>query len=96
MSKHQQIFESNQALNTLFLILQGSRIGVLLEKGSFFMANLAKHIFHNFFDVFFSRFVNIHARNTIIIDDMQYKSMFNDVCSAIFLKSFDDSYIDGK
>jgi hypothetical protein len=60
------------------------------------VANLAKHVFHKFFDVFFSRFVDTHARNTLLIDDMPYKSMYNDSCSAIFLKSFDDFYIDAK
>ncbi len=54
------------------------------------MANLAKHVFYNFLDVFFSKFVNIHAKDALPIDDLPYKSMFNDSCSAIFFKSFDD------
>jgi hypothetical protein len=35
------------------------------------------------------------ARNTLLIDGMPYKSMFNDSCSAIPLESFEKSPTNG-
>jgi hypothetical protein len=32
----------------------------------------------------------IHTNNTLLIDDMTYKSMFNALYSAIFWESFDN------
>jgi len=45
--------------------------------------------------VFFSRFPNTHARNTLLIDDAPYKSLLNDSCNAIFLESFEGSHNHG-
>jgi hypothetical protein len=45
--------------------------------------------------VLFSRFLDTHARKTLLIDDMPYKSLFNDSCSAIFLESFEGSHNHG-
>jgi hypothetical protein len=35
-------------------------------------------------------FLYIHVSNMLLVDDMPYKSMFNDSYSAIFVESFDD------
>ncbi len=43
-----------------------------------------KLILHNNLDVFFFAYPYIHANNTLLIDDMPYKSMFNGPYSAIF------------
>jgi hypothetical protein len=49
-----------------------------------------KPIFLKNFDVFFSMYPYIHTNNTLLIDDMTYKSMFNALYSAIFWESFDN------
>ncbi len=48
-----------------------------------------KLIFHNNLDIFFYVYLYIHVGNTMFIDNMPYKSMFNGPYSAIFLESFD-------
>jgi len=39
-------------------------------------------IFHKNLDVFFSNFPNIHGGNTLVIDNMPHKSMFNNLYTA--------------
>jgi hypothetical protein len=48
-----------------------------------------KPIFHKNLDVFFIMFRYIHASNTLLVDDTQYKNMFNDLYNAMFLEYFD-------
>jgi hypothetical protein len=48
------------------------------------VVNLEKPIFHKNLDVFFSRFPDTHAKNTLLVDDTPYKSMFNDLCNIYF------------
>jgi len=43
-----------------------------------------KPIFHKNFDVFFLRFPDTHVRNTLFVNDTQYKSMLNDSCNIYF------------
>jgi len=49
-----------------------------------------KSIFHKNFDLFFSMYPYIHTNNTLLIDDMPYKSMFNGPYNTIFWESFDN------
>jgi hypothetical protein len=56
------------------------------EKYFFLLGHLEKPILHKNLDVFFSKSPNTHVGNTLLIDDTPYKSVFNDLCSAIFLE----------
>jgi hypothetical protein len=47
-------------------------------------------IFHKNLDVFFFNFPNIHGGNTLVIDNMPHKSMFNGLYNAIFFELFDN------
>jgi len=47
-----------------------------------------KPVFHKNLDIFFSTFPYIHTSNMLFIDDAPYKTMFNNLYSAIFFKSF--------
>jgi hypothetical protein len=68
----------------------------LCPKNDHFLAtNLEKLVFHKNLNVFFLRFLDTHVGNILLIDDMPYKSIFNDSCSAIFLESFESSHRDG-
>ncbi len=49
-----------------------------------------KLIFHKNLYIFFFTFPYTHTCNTLFIDDMPYKNMFNDPYSASFLESFDN------
>jgi hypothetical protein len=49
-----------------------------------------KSIFHKDLDILFSTYFYTHVGNTLLIDDMPYKSMFNGPYNAIFLESFDN------
>jgi hypothetical protein len=55
----------------------------------FLSTNLKKPIFHKNFDVFFNKHLGIHLGNTLLINEMLYKNVFNESFNAIFLKSFD-------
>jgi len=48
-----------------------------------------KPIFHKNLDVFLFIYLYTHIGNTLFVDNMPYKNMFNDSYSAIFLESFD-------
>ncbi len=52
--------------------------------------NINKLIFHKNFNFFFSKHLDTHVGNTLLLDDTFYKSMFNEPFSAIFLESFDN------
>jgi hypothetical protein len=66
------------------------------QKNDHFLAiYLEKPIFHENLDVFFLRFSDMHARNTLLIDDMPYKYIFNDSYYVIFLELFEGSRSDG-
>jgi hypothetical protein len=66
------------------------------QKNDHFLAIYPKKpIFHENLDVFFSRFSNVHAKNTLLVDDVPYKSIFNDSYCVIFLELFEDSCSDG-
>jgi len=54
----------------------------------FLLDKLDKSIFHKNLNVIFSTFPYTHAGNTLLIDDVPYKIMFNSSYSAIFLESF--------
>jgi hypothetical protein len=45
--------------------------------------------------IIFSRFLDTHARNILLVDDTPSKSIFDDSCSVIFLESFEGSHNDG-
>jgi hypothetical protein len=51
--------------------------------------NLDKAIFHKNLDILFSPYPYTHAGNTLLVNNMPYKNMFNGPYSAIFLDSFD-------
>jgi hypothetical protein len=61
-----------------------------MQKLHFLLDKPNKPIFHKNLDIFFSMFPYIHANSTLLIDDAPYKSMFNNLYSAIFFKSFDN------
>lgn len=58
----------------------------------FLPTNLEKPIFHKNLYVFFLRFLDVHARNTLLIDDTPYKSLFNYSRNVIFFESFEGSH----
>jgi hypothetical protein len=59
-------------------------------RNSHFLPNeLDKPIFHKNLDVFFSLYLYTHVGNTLLVDDMPYKNMFNGPYDVIFLDSFD-------
>jgi hypothetical protein len=47
-----------------------------------------KPIFHKNLDVFIYKFPYTHDDNTLLIDNMPYKNMFNNMYNVIFLESF--------
>jgi len=49
-----------------------------------------KPIFHKNLDIFFFTYSYIHTSNTLLVEDMPYKCMFNNLYNAIFLESFDN------
>jgi hypothetical protein len=66
------------------------------QKNDHFLAIFPKKpIFYENLDVFFSRFLDMHARNTFLVDDITYKSIFNDFYCVIFLELFEGSRSDG-
>ncbi len=52
------------------------------------MEKLDKPILHKNLKDFFHFFPSTTFENTLLVDDMLHKSMFNPPCSAIFLKTF--------
>jgi hypothetical protein len=54
----------------------------------FLLDKLDKSIFCKNLNIFFSTFPYTHVGNTLLIDDVPYKIMFNGSYSAIFLESF--------
>jgi hypothetical protein len=54
----------------------------------FLLDKLDKSMFHKNLDVLFSAYPYIHVGNTLLVDDMSYKNMFNGPYNAIFLESF--------
>jgi hypothetical protein len=61
-----------------------------MQNSHFLPDKLDKPIFHKNLDTLFSTFPYIHVNNMLLVDDMPYKSMFNNSYNAIFVKSFDD------
>ncbi len=60
--------------------------------------NPNKPNFHKNINVFFSKYHDTHVGNTLLVDDIPYKNMFNEPFSAISLQSFhnsnkDDNYL---
>jgi hypothetical protein len=53
-----------------------------------------KLIFHKNLEDFFHLFPSRTFENTLLIDDMPHKSMFNPPCCAIFFETFYESHID--
>jgi hypothetical protein len=47
-------------------------------------------IFHVNLDVFFLMFPYTYTSNTLLVDNMPYKNIFNGPYNAIFLESFDN------
>ncbi len=68
----------------------------MLKKNHFLVINPKNLVFHKNLDVFFLRFPNTHARNTLLIYDAPYKSIFNDLCSVVFLELFEGSSNNGE
>jgi len=65
------------------------------QKNDHFSPNhLKKPNFHKNLNVFFLKFPNTHTRNTLLVDDTPYRSIFND-CVVLFLKSFEGAHSDG-
>ncbi len=60
------------------------------KKNHFLVVNPKNLVFHKNLDVFFLRFPNTHVGNILLIYDTPYKFIFNDLCSVIFLESFED------
>jgi hypothetical protein len=61
------------------------------QNDHFLLANHEKPVFHKNLDVFFSKYLGTHHGNTLLVDDISYKSMFNESFNAIFVKTFDTS-----
>jgi len=61
----------------------------------FFPGHPKNLIFHKNLDVFFSKFLDTYVGNNLLGDDTPYKFIFNDLCSAIFLESFEGVSSDG-
>jgi hypothetical protein len=55
----------------------------------FFPGHPKNLIFHKNLDVFFLKFLDTYVGNNLLVDDTPYKFIFNDLCSAIFLESFE-------
>ncbi len=53
-----------------------------------------KHVFHKKLKDFFHLFPSMPFENTLLVDDMSHKNMFNPPCSAIFFKTFYRFHID--
>jgi hypothetical protein len=92
VTQHHNIYSCLEVWHETQIFINPSR--VLNQK--FCMQNLHflsnkpnKPIFLKNFDVLFSMYPYIHTNNTLLIDDMTYKSMFNAPYSAIFWESFD-------
>ncbi len=54
----------------------------------FLLEKLDKPVFHKSLKDFFHLFPRTTFENTLLVDDMPHKSMFNSPCSAIFLRHF--------
>jgi len=67
-----------------------------LKNNHFLIVNPKNLVFHKNLDVFFLRFPNTHAKNTLLIYDTPYKSIFNDLCSVVFLELFESSCNNGE
>ncbi len=70
--------------------LSSSRIldqSLCLKNDHFLPEKLDKPFFHKNLD-FFVQFPSMTFENTLLIDDMPHKSLFNPPLSAIFLKTF--------
>jgi hypothetical protein len=90
---HQQIFK--QIKLKTHVSLDPSRVfgQESCQKNDHFLpTNPEKPIFHENLYVFFSRFLDTHARNILLIDDMPCKSLFKDLCSVIFFELFEGSH----
>jgi hypothetical protein len=59
------------------------------------LEKLDKPIFHKNLKNFFHLFPNTTFENTLLVDDMPHKSMFNPPCNAIFFETFYGFHIDG-
>jgi len=58
----------------------------------FLLEKRNKSIFHKNLDIFFSTYPYTHLGNTLLVDDMPYKSMFNVPYNPIFLELFHDHH----
>ncbi len=54
-----------------------------------------KHVLHKNMNTFFGVFLGTNYENTLLIDDMLYKSLFNPPFNAIFLEMFYGSQANG-
>ncbi len=54
----------------------------------FLPSNINKPVFHKNHNFFFFKYLETHAGNTLFIDDMLYKNIFNRPFSAIFVELF--------
>jgi len=66
----------------------------------FLSSNLKKPIFHKNLNVYFFNYLDTCARNTLLVDNTPYKSLFNEPLNVIFIETFksfdiDDNYMLG-
>jgi hypothetical protein len=62
----------------------------------FLQDNLDKPIFHKNIDVFFLTYPYTHVVNTLLVDDIPYKSMFDGSYNVIFMETFDSFHGEDK
>jgi hypothetical protein len=58
---------------------------------NFLSSNHEKPIFHKNLGVFFSKYLDAHLGNTLLVDNILYKSLFNGPYNVIFLETFNNS-----
>jgi len=79
--------------------LESSRIVnqmLCLKNEHFLPGKPKKPVFHKNLNAFFSVFPSTNYENTLLIDDMPYKSLFNPPFDAIFFERFYGSQTDGE
>jgi hypothetical protein len=73
-----------------------SSLGSLCFKNDhFLLEKLNKLVFHKNLKHFFRLFSSTTFENTLLVDNMLHKNVFNPLYSAIFFKTFYRSHIDG-